>query len=210
MRAVFLAAAVAAAACGMGGCQAGAGGDARAAIDARPFPSFPAETAAGPIAAEARYYLDAKRTFGTDLVRDPRVLPIAVRLGVAPGATASVRFDPVQASPRLHLADGGVLSLAPLENVKTWSKAVNDRIVANALDARLLPSFSAAQDAYFYFDLGALGEVFVRDGSLSRKHGDAVSTMLIDRSLLAFDIEVDGRKSTVYVGVSTGNGAKAR
>lgn len=211
MRAVRFASAVSLGALLFGACQSGAVGVSRSPVDARPFPAFPAEAVCGPIAVEARFYLDHKRVLGTDVLRDPRVLPIAVKLGMAPGSSGSVRFDPNEAAPRLYLPDGGVLALEPLANVKTWSKSVTDTLASHALGARMLPAFSnAPTDAYLYFGLGAVGEIFIREGQLSRKVGDAVNTMSIDRALLAFDLDIDGRKRTVFVGVSTGDGAKGR
>jgi hypothetical protein len=193
----------------LGACQSRASkGDP--GLDARPFPALPAQNVDGSIALEARYYLDHKRTFGVELPREARVLPIAVKVGLAPGAAASVRFDPREAAPRLYLPDGTVVACKPVEAIHTSYRQVNDTLVKKALGASVLAPWSAAREANLYFELGAAGELFVKRGEVSVRQGELSQTFGLDEALLAFDLELEGRKRTVYVGIALANGAKGR
>jgi hypothetical protein len=192
----------------LGACQSVS--NTSSGVDARPFPALPAQNVDGPIAVEARYYLDHKRTFGVELPREARVLPIAVKVGLAPGAAASVRFDPREAAPRLYLPDGTVVACKPVDAIRTSYKQVNATLAAKALGASVLAPWSSAREANLYFELGAAGELFVKRGEVSVREGESAQTFGLHEALLGFDLEFDGRKRSVYVGITVANGAKGR
>ncbi len=179
-----------------------------AAPFAAPFPAMAAENADGAVAVEARHYTDHKRVFGVDLPREARVLPVALKLGLAPGASHSLRFDPARAALRLYLPDGTVVASKPAAAIQTQFKRANERIVATALDARVLAPWSAAREANVYFDLGEAGELFVKRGEISRRVGEEVRTFGLEQALIGFELEVDGAPRSVFVGLAPTNGAR--
>lgn len=189
-------------------CQGPQGPTSAALSEARPFPSPPPLVSAPPLMIEARYYVDHRRVLGVDLPRDCRTLPIAVKLGLVPGTGASMRFDPSYAAPRLYLPDGAVLTAIAAETLPTSYKHVANRAADSALNARMLPEWGRAEEANLYFDLGAIGELFVRRTDLLRRDGKAVRALPIERALLGLDVEVDGRRRTLYVGIAPASGAK--
>jgi hypothetical protein len=188
-------------------CSATAATNASQALDTRPFPRLAAQVADGPVLVEARYYLDHKRTFGAELPREARVLPVALKLGLAPGAAGSARIDPDQAGVRLYLPDGTVLASKFQAAVWTEFKSVNDLVAANALQSRVLPPWSAAGESFVYFVLGEAGEVFVRRGELTLGAGEDARSFALADALIAFELELDGQVRTLFVGLEVGNGA---
>lgn len=190
-----------------GACRTGSAGDGRLGLDAAVFPAAPAQNVAGSIAIEARYYLDHKRVFGVDLPREAGVVPLALKLGQVDGSQGQLRFDPREAAPRLYLTDGTVLALRAPESMNTKFKIVNDRAVTRALDARVLPPWSAASDAYLYFEWGPEAELFMRRGELLRRVGESSRTVGLAGAILGLEVEVDGQKRTVHVGLAVTNGA---
>ncbi len=189
-----------------GACRSTAG--APGALVAAPFPAIAAENLDGDVAVEARHYTDHKRAFGVDLPREARVLPVALKLGLAPGSTRSLRFDPARAALRLYLPDGTVVASKPASTIVTQFKRANERIVASALDARVLAPWSAAREANVYFDLGEAGELFVKRGEISRRVGEEVRTFGLEQALIGFELEVDGAPRSVFVGLAPTNGAR--
>lgn len=188
-------------------CSATGATDASPALDTRPFPRLAAQVADGPVLVEARYYLDHKRTFGAELPREARVLPVALKLGLAPGAAGSARIDPDQACARLYLPDGTVLASKFHAAVWTEFKSVNDLVAAKALQARVLPPWNAAGESFVYFVLGEAGEVFVRRGELTIGAGEDARSFALEGALIAFELELDGQVRTLFVGLDVGNGA---
>lgn len=181
------------------------------ALNAAAFPPPPAQNVVDAVAIEARYYLDHKRVFGVDLPREAAVVPIAVKLGQSVGSPAQLRFDPREAAPRLYLTDGTVLALRAPENMNTKFKIVNDRAVRRALDARVLPPWSAAPEAYLYFEWDErAGELFMRRGELLRRDGERTHAVGLAGAILGLEVEVDGRKRTIHVGLAVANGAGSK
>ncbi len=189
-----------------GACRSPAG--APTAQIAAPFPAIAAENVDDAVAVQARHYVDHKRVFGVDLPREARVLPVALKLGLAPGNTRSLRFDPARAALRLYLPDGTVVASKPPSAIVTQFKRANERVVATALDARVLAPWSAAREANVYFDLGQAGELFVKRGEISRRVGEDVRTFGLDQVLIGFEMEVDGARHSVFVGLAPTSGAR--
>lgn len=188
-------------------CNATSATSAPQGLDTRPFPRLAAQVADGPVLVEARYYLDHKRTFGAELPREARVLPVALKLGLAPGGAGSARIDPDQSGARLYLPDGTVLASKFHAAVWTEFKSVNDLVAAHALQARVLPPWSGASEAFVYFVLGEAGEVFVRRGELTIGAGDEARSFALADALIGFELELDGQVRTLFVGLDVGNGA---
>jgi len=178
--------------------------------DVAPFPRIPAQNVEGAVAVEARYYLDHKRFFGAELPREARVLPIALKLGLAQGESGSLRFDPAAAALRLYLPDGSVLASVQPAELATPFKHVNDALKSSALDARVLPAWSAATQANVYFDLGEAGEYFVKRGEVSRRVGDELRTWRLEQALIGFEIEAGGAPRSVFVGIAPSTGARSK
>lgn len=194
-----------------GACRTGSAGRSPSGLDAAAFPAPPAQNVVDSVAIEARYYLDHKRVFGVELPREAPVVPIAVKLGQVAGSKAQLRFDPREAAPRLYLSDGTVLALRAPENLNTQFKIVNDRAVRQALDARVLPPWSGASEAYLYFEWDERNPgLFMRRGELQRRDGARVHTVGLAGAILGLEVEIDGVKRTLHVGLAVTNGAGSK
>ena len=165
------------------------------------FPRYPAERIAGAVAVEARLYTDHDLIFGADLARDAHVLPIALRLGLAPGAAASARFAPDEARMRLYLPDGTVLASLPAASISTASRKFDQRVAARGHEACLLGDWGAAREGFVFFALEPADELRLDGGVLLHKRGAVVRRLLLSRALMGFEVEVDGRPVEVHVGV---------
>jgi hypothetical protein len=170
------------------------------------FPSFPAEAVARDVIVEARYYRRHAKVFGADLPRESEIVPIGLRIGLLPGSPAKVRFAPAEASMRLVLPDGTTLQLAAPEEIRTWNARGTQRAVAAAAAPRWLAGWTDANDEFVYFRLESSGELHLRGTEIAHKLGDVVRTMELDRSLIAFDVDYEGERMPIRVGVKVYDG----
>lgn len=175
------------------------------------FPSFPAEAVSRDVIAEARYYRRHAKVFGANLPRESEMVPIALRVGLLPSSPAKVRFAPADASLRLVLPDGTTLVPADPSEIRTWSAGGTQRAVAAAADPSWLGEWTEADDEFVYFRLSApAGELHLRDAEISHKVGEVVRRMELDRALVAFDVEYDGERLPIRVGVKLYEGTRSR
>jgi hypothetical protein len=203
------AAAIVLAACAA--CRSGSSTATRAALaPVERFPGFPAEAVSRDVIAEARYYRRHAKVFGADLPRESEIVPIALRIGLLPNSPAKVRFAPADASPRLVLPDGTTLVPASPDEIRTWSAGGTQRAVAAAAEASLLREWTESSDQFLYFRLVAPGELHLRGAEISHKVGEVVRHMEIDRSLLAFDVEYEGERMPIRVGIKLHDGTRTR
>ena len=172
------------------------------------FPSFPGESVAGDVIVEARFYRDHERVFGVDLTRRANVVPIALRLGLVAGSPSRVRFAPEDAALQLIVADGSVLRPVAAAQIAGISSRVTSRASSSAADARWLPDWSRATDEFVYFALEPAADLRLRGTEVSHRTGDVVRSVDIDRSLIAFDVEIDGQRQPVRVGVKLDDAKK--
>ena len=174
------------------------------------FPSFPAEAVAGDVVVEARFYPKHGALFGTDLPNLSGVMPISLRVGMVTGSPSKVRFAPDETPMQLILPDGLVLRSVPASSIKTWNPTGATRALAASADAAWLKEWTHSSEQFVYFALEPQGELHVRGEQISHKRGELVRVMDIDRSLLAFDVEVDGERTPIRVGVKIDNRTKKR
>ena len=185
-------------------------GSASAVVRIERFPSFPAEAVADDVVVEARFYRDHATLLGVDLAKVSGVVPIALRVGLALDARSKVRFAPEEAGLKLVLADGTVLASVPVSTISTHSKRGTSRATRAAAEAAWLVEWNRAADEFVYFALEPEGELHVRGVEVAHKTGDIVRTLDLDRSLVAFDVEIDGERAPVRVGVKLDNASKKR
>jgi hypothetical protein len=184
-------------------CQAGAVGGGRAVPR---FPGFPAEAVVGEAVFEARLYRDHEAIFGADLPDESDVLPIALRMGLSAGSPSKVRFAPDAADLRLVLPDGTVLRTVPAASISTWSPKGARRASRSAAEPSWLPEWAGARDQFVYFALH--DGLYLHGGEVLHHRGEVVRRLDLERALVAFEVEVDGERTPVHVGLKLDHGAR--
>ena len=174
------------------------------------FPSFPGEAVCGDVIVEARFYRDHAVLLSEDFAKRFDVLPIALRIGLGAQAKSKVRFSPEDSALKLILADGTPLSPVSPRELAGPSPRLAQRAASLAAEAAWLGDWQRAADEFVFFALAPAGDFHVAGAEVRHKSGGVVRKLDLDRSLVAFEVEVDGERRSVRVGVKLDNAVKLK
>lgn len=170
---------------------------ARTAIEA-----YPPWAAAGPVRVEARYLLDQAELMGGDLLEDFALVPVALRIGVAPTSAEAGRLSavPDDMDLVLHLADGTPLRRVGPEELDVRRRRL-ERLVREGLEGGILPPWDSAREGFVYFALppGARGDSRALTVEVPAPGG--TRTLDLRGSLVSFEVVVGGERRPVHVGL---------
>ncbi|MBI5434346.1 MAG: hypothetical protein HZA52_16045 [Planctomycetes bacterium] len=163
---------------------------------------FPAQKLDGLVYGAARWDERHDEVFGVDLVRTADVLPIAmtVQLRGAGQDEARAWLNPERMGAELVLADGTTLPALPARAVAARvAERHGERVERRALATGLLSS--RGEEGWLYFDLAGHDELDVDDACVERSVDGRTRRLLLDQSLVTFDVTLDGREQPFCVGI---------
>jgi hypothetical protein len=154
------------------------------------------------VRVEARYLLDQDELMGGDLLEDFALVPVALRLGVAPTSTRTGRLSAVPEDMELvlHLEDGTALERVGPEDLDVRRRRL-ERLVREGFDGGLLPPWESAREGFVYFALppGARGDS--GDLSVTVPAPGGTRTLDLRAALVSFEVVVAGERLPVRVGL---------
>ncbi len=183
---------------------ASCGGGVSGAVVEEPerFPGYPNQTNLESVWAEAIFFTDHERIFGTDLTRDG-ILPVALHLGTRGPEKGVWRVSEETFDPHLYLQDGTALQWIPYDSVGLRSKRIHDRVASLALRMSLLLDWDAAEPRFVFFAFDE--ERILIDGTRAiRVQSRGGQELDLLHSLAGFSVEGEDEAEQLFVGLTAG------
>ncbi|MFT7462656.1 MAG: hypothetical protein ACI9EF_000998 [Pseudohongiellaceae bacterium] len=173
------------------------------------FDGFPSIYGTDELRATAKFKLDHREEFYTDLIEERGVIPIRLSVGLTEGIPRNdntlITADHLDI--QLHLPDG--TTLLPEGNLSGLMNSLDSnpqkRVRLRVFRGEVLEPFNedrgSANTGYFFFQLPADEVMSVVGLTVSHTAGDAIRTFDLNQALVSFNVTVDGKRHAVMVGV---------
>ena len=156
------------------------------------------------VVARARFVEDYKKVFGTDLIEEFGVIPIAIKIGLkgAGSDQETVYANPQQMDFQLFLEDGTALESIPASQVIKGDSKLESKLNALALHEDDLPTFASATDKYVFFRLAPRKQFELSGHKFLHQAGSVQRTLAIERSLMSFRVLRGGKTLPFNIGIT--------